>query len=51
MPVACVASVIEELSLAEVPGIIGSALTLGAYKTLGIHDTAMLTFYHFVGFR
>lgn len=51
MPVACVASVIEELGLAEAPGIVGNALTLGPYQTLGIHDIAMLTFYHLVGFR
>lgn len=50
MPVVCVASVIEELSLAEALSIVGSALTLGLYQTPGIHDT-MLTFYHFVGFR
>lgn len=41
MPVACVASVIEELSQAEVPGIVRSALTLGAFQS--IHDSAMLS--------
>lgn len=51
MPVVCVASVIEELSLAEAPGITGSALNLGAFQTPGIYDTAMLTFYHLFGFR